>query len=43
MDQMRHNYCPFLLTVTVRLRILIESEQVLPLNPEKARLGEAET
>lgn len=33
----------FPLTVTVKLRILLESEQVLPLNPDKVGLGEEET
>lgn len=40
---MRHNYCPFLLTGTGKLRTLTESERVLPLNPDKVRLGEAGT
>lgn len=41
MDQMRHNYGPFRLTVAVKLRVLTESEQVLPLNQDEVRLGEA--
>lgn len=38
---MRHNYGTFLLAVAVRLRVLIESEQALPLNQDGVRLGEA--
>lgn len=41
MDQMRHNYGPFRLTVAVKLRVLTESEQVLPLNQDEVRLEEA--
>lgn len=38
---MWHNYGPFRLTVAVKLRVLTESEQVLPLNQDELRLGEA--
>lgn len=41
MDQMQHNYGPFLLTVAVTLRVLAESEQALPLKEGEVKLGEA--